>query len=129
MNHKKKSDTSQCIVDLLMMILNFFGGIHDVASLAHRKVQLAKKRLLGIVTFSFLVATLLSSTWFSGLVMLAFYWNSLHIGLAISVLTILFLNILLIVTLCLVICNHKKNLLFKLTAKQCQRLWKSLYSC
>lgn len=122
MKHKRKGGFSELIMELLMIVPNLFDMVQDVVTHARNKARLVKKGLFFITAFSFMIATLLTSLWFSSLAMLVVYLNSLHVRLDITVLMILIMNMILIMSIIGIICKHKKNLLFNSTRSQCKRL-------
>lgn len=96
----------------------FFTLVNELIHLASLESKLAVKSLVKIVALSFIVATLLTSTWLCILALLFVLIIAMHLSSSFALCIITLLNVLLLVMVSILIIRAKDKLFFPATRRQ-----------
>ena len=117
-----ENENSSSLTGLIKNLAStFFKLVSDMTRLAKMEAELAGKSLVNIIILTFLLGSLLTSTWLCISALIAFALVSLQLGWLVSLAIVTLLNILLMVAIVVVIVSKKKNLSFPATRRQLQR--------
>jgi hypothetical protein len=105
----------EIITNIIQASIKIITGVMHLTSL---EANLARKSFIIIIALIFCLASLLTSTWLSLLVVLFIWLLSMHWSLLFSALIIMSLNVIIFTTLLLSILKIKENLLFHATRRQ-----------
>lgn len=123
MKEKKKLSVSKLILSLLTIVPAFLSLISKVTALVGIETRLAGKSLLVILVLTFVLGSVITTTWISLLAMLGYYliiihWNIISILLAMLVLNFIFIGLIIFI-----ISRQKRNLTFPEIRRQFHRAW------
>lgn len=122
MADKKKDGFSSTVVKLVLLATNFFSFMDNLTALIKLEARLAGKSLVAIVILSFLIVTLITSSWLLILTMLYFYFISLQWTATFSIFILLLFNIFFLVIVGIILSKVKNDLLFPLSREKCRGL-------
>lgn len=114
MEDPKKWSVFRLLTDGLETFFKLFRGFADLLGL---EAQLAKRSLVTIVILALCLWCLLIATWLSVLALILAVLLTLHVGLLVSLSSIVLLNLLLILVICWVVLRLKKDLFFPATRR------------
>ncbi len=100
------------------LVKTYFKLIRDITHLASLEVQLAKQSLIKLIMLSFVIGSLLTSTWLCVLGLLFFLLITNHVSWLVSLCLLIFFNVLIIIGISLLMLQIKTHLFFPATRKQ-----------
>lgn len=121
MADKRKSSLISAIMNLVFLVPSLFSLARNVLALIGLEARLAGKHLIVIIVLSFILAAILTSTWFCTLALVVVYLVSINWSWAQAIMAVIILNLVLFIIIGIAINNAKENLLFPATRRKLRR--------